>query len=505
MKNRLEKIYNIEHPHNNKIDFSKLKVGLKVLDDAVIIENNFSKANKNFGDKKYILNAISKGDLDLLRDISCFYEKTSGIYNRLIKHLSNFYRYDWILTPYNNSQKKENEEKILNTFYKILFYLDNSSIKKFFNDAAKKVVKNGAYYGYRIESKNGFVVQELNPKYCRSLYSINNRPVVEFQMKFFDDTYKNEELRYRILKNYPADFLEGYKKYQAGKLPPQTPNDTPGWFLLNTNNAFKFSITDNDQPLFISVIPHIIDLDEAQELDRKKMAQKLLKILIQKLPMDKNGDTIFDSDEVRELHNQAVHMLGKAIGVDILTTYADVEVANVSDPTGVTSVDELEKIERAVYNESGTAQNLFNTDGNLALEKSLLDDEASLVNLILQFEIFLNDAIQNFNKRKDYSFRINILPTTVYNYKELSKLYKEQATMGYSKMLPQVALGLSQSMILATAVFENQVLNLSSVLIPLLSSNTMSSADLTEKSVGRQEKPDDQKSEKTLANEESLS
>jgi hypothetical protein len=30
----------------------------------------------------------------------------------------------------------------------------------------------------------------------------------------------------------------------------------------------------------VSVIPHIIDLDAAQELDRKKMAQKLLKIII---------------------------------------------------------------------------------------------------------------------------------------------------------------------------------------------------------------------------------
>jgi hypothetical protein len=34
----------------------------------------------------------------------------------------------------------------------------------------------------------------------------------------------------------------------------------------------------------------------AQDLDRKKMAQKLLKIIIQKLPLDKNGDLIFDPD-----------------------------------------------------------------------------------------------------------------------------------------------------------------------------------------------------------------
>ena len=45
-----------------------------------------------------------------------------------------------------------------------------------------------------------------------------------------------------------------------------------------------------DFPAFISVIPAIIDLDNAKEIDRKKMAQELLKIIIQKMPVDKNGD-----------------------------------------------------------------------------------------------------------------------------------------------------------------------------------------------------------------------
>jgi len=76
-------------------------------------------------------------------------------------------------------------------------------------------------------------------------------------------------------------------------------------------------------------------------------------------------------------------MLGKAIGVDVLTTFAEVDVADLADKSTVTSVDELEKVERTVYNESGTAQNLFNTDGNIALEKSILNDEAAMYALLL--------------------------------------------------------------------------------------------------------------------------
>ena len=71
-----------------------------------------------------------------------------------------------------------------------------------------------------------------------------------------------------------------------------------------------------------------------------------------------------------------------------------------------------------------------------------------------------------------------MLETTQYNYKELAKMYKEQVQMGYSKMLPQIALGHSQSFILNTAYFENEVMKLSEIMIPPLMSSTMKMEDL---------------------------
>jgi len=94
----------------------------------------------------------------------------------------------------------------------------------------------------------------------------------------------------------------------------------------------------------MGVIPYIIDLDAAQDLDRKRMAQKLLKIIIQKMPIDKNGDLVFDIDEAQALHNNAVKMLGKAIGIDVLTTFAEVDVADMADKGNQSNLDELEKV-----------------------------------------------------------------------------------------------------------------------------------------------------------------
>ena len=506
-------------------DFAKIKVGAKTLDDAVISLGELKKINPRLADKKEVLRAMHMGDLETMREISNFFFKTSGIYSRLCKYMANLYRYDWMITPFVNSDSVK-PEKITEGFYKALTYLDNFEIKRFCGDVALKVLRHGAYYGYLIPQADKMVVQELAPNYCRSRFSVNNRPAVEFNMKFFDDYFRDTTQRMKVLNLFPKEFKKGYVLYKEGKLKPDFAGDTSGWYLLDPKSSIKFNLNGEDYPALISVIPALIDLDEAQALDRKKMQQKLLKIIIQKMPVDKNGDLIFDVDEARELHNNAVKMLGKAIGIDVLTTFADVDVADMADKNTTTSVDELEKVERTVYNEAGVSQMQFNTDGNIALEKSILNDEASMYNLLLQFESFINDLLAPYNKApKKLVYKAQLLTTTIYNYKEMAKLYKEQTQMGYSKMLPQIALGQSQSSILANAYFENDILDLLNVFIPPLMSSTMNAEALNggekkddksknpsgkqkapgeESQAGRKEKADDEKSEKTIANREAM-
>ena len=267
------------------------------MDDAIINLGSFKKVNPNFSDKQTILTAIDKNDLKQMRQISDFFFKTSGIYSRLCKYMAYLYRYDWILTPYIYTEKEKDLQKVKDTFNKTLSYIDNFNVKKNFGEIALKVIKEGCFYGYLIDQGDTAVIQELSPDYCRSRFKVDGRAVVEFNMKFFNDFFKDAEQRLRILNIFPPEFKKGYELFLDGKLPPTFQGDSAGWYLLDTNSAFKINLNGEDQPLFISVIPAILDLDAAQELDRKKMAQKLLKIIIQKMPLDKNGDLVFDIDE----------------------------------------------------------------------------------------------------------------------------------------------------------------------------------------------------------------
>lgn len=500
-------------------EFAKLRVGSQVLDDATLDLGSLKKVNRTLTDKDQIISAINNRDSSFLREVSNFFYETSGIYGRLVRYLAYLYRYDWMLVPYVNSDSMKTD-KVLSEFSKGLDYLDNLEAKTLFGDIALKVVKNGAYYGYAVENESRTVIQELPVEYCRSRYFINGKPLVEFNIKFFDDKFSNAQQKMNVLKSFPKEFARGYIAYKEGRLKVD-PGETGAWVVLDTTYTCKFCLNGSELPVLAAVIPAIIDLDEAQELDKKKMLQDLLKIVIQKMPLDKNGELIFDIDEARDLHNNAVAMLSKAIGVDVLTSFADISVETLSDKNSTASKDDLQKVERAVYNEAGISQMLFATDGNLALEKSVANDEASMYNLLLQFERFMNDLLDiSHNKNpKKLRLKVSMLTTTIYNYKDIAKLYKEQATLGYSKLLPQIALGQSQSSILATAYFENEILKLADLMIPLQSSNTQSgkaeeASATTSKNVakaegestsGRPEKTDDQKSEKTIQNKESMS
>ena len=512
-------------------EYGKIKVGVKTLEDAVINLGSYKKLWRKYGetarfyDKFEILRAIAEKDYHKIRVISDFFYRTNGIYQRIVNYYATMYRWDWYTIPtiFDDTilENDTKSKKVINEFFKALDYLDNTHIKKICGDITLKIIKYGVWYGYVIEGENGILFQDLPVDYCRSRYSVNNLPVVEFNMAYFDEHFHDINYRMKVLKMFPKDIQKGYLLYKERRLQPDFDGDTSGWYALDPGAGIKFSLAGaGELPLFINVIPHLLDLDAAQDLDHKKQMQDLLKVIVQKLPIDKNGDLIFDVDEALEIHNNAVAMLQHAVGTDIITTFADVDSIDLSDSTNVDN-DDLEREERSVYNAAGVPKNLFNSDGNIALTSSILQDEGVMRDLKLQFEILFDTIIQRrIKNKKKYTFRFYILDTTQYNYKELSKMYKEQIQIGFGKMFAQIALGHSQNSIMSTAYFENDILGLSEIMIPPMMSSTIGSEDIqnlgkknktqtsqtqttSEGQAGRPAKEDTEISDKTIANRES--
>lgn len=516
-------------------DYGKIKIQNKTIEDAVLRAGNFSRFTpKGYGyTREDVYSAMATRDKPKLRAISNYFYDTSGIYQKVCDYFAYMYRFDWYVVP-EILDESVKEEKVLKDLNNLLNFLDNSRIKMQCGKMALRAIVDGVYYGYLVKSSNGIVIQDLPANYCRCIYNSGAVPAVQFNMRYFDDMFRDSNYRLKVLKMFPEEFRKGYILYKQHKLEQDDINASlgydgilgrerwgdirlseDGWYQLEVGSAIRFAINENECPILVRAIPSIMDLDGSVGIDKQKQMQQLQKLLIQQLPLDKNFDLVFDLEEAKDIHENAIEMVGNTVGLDVLTTFTDVEVEDMSDSSASQSNNTLERMTKLVYDNMGVASNLFNSTNSLALERSILNDESSIRNLLYQFVVFYDTVTQSIgaNKRK-YAFRFYMLETTQYNYKELSKMYKEHVQIGYSKMLPQIALGHSQSSIIHTAHFENEVLHLSEIMIPPLMSSTMNAEALAQVktggkttnengNTGRPEKADNEKSEKTVANQES--
>jgi ubiquinone/menaquinone biosynthesis C-methylase UbiE len=145
--------YNLE---DESVDYAKMRVGLKTMDDISVNLGSYKKINSHYGDKKFVLNAIYKHDYKTLREISNYFYESSGIYYKLCRYLAYLYRYDWYVTPYIVEGKSSN--KILNDFSKVLLYLDKSDVKRVCGNLALDIVKEAVSYGLIVDFGDKFGV-----------------------------------------------------------------------------------------------------------------------------------------------------------------------------------------------------------------------------------------------------------------------------------------------------------------------------------------------------------
>ena len=95
------------------LDYSKVKIGAKRLEDAIIKLGTLKRTHPEYTNKEVVLSAIRDGDIDKMREISRFFYKVSGIYPRLCRHMAFLYKYDWTVDCHIADKKKVQQNFII--------------------------------------------------------------------------------------------------------------------------------------------------------------------------------------------------------------------------------------------------------------------------------------------------------------------------------------------------------------------------------------------------------
>ena len=154
-----------------------------------------------------------------------------------------------------------------------------------------------------------------------------------------------------------------------------------------------------------------------------------------------------------------------------------------------------------IYSEAGVSGQLFAATGNMSVETSIKNDMALMMVLANKFSTFITSILNKNFSNGSINFKYKIMPITYYNESQYITDSFKLAQSGYSFILPALAQGITQRDLLNIKEVENNIMELHQVLIPLQSAYTQSSSS---EGPGRPSLPDDQKSEKTIANEKAL-
>ncbi len=242
------------------------------------------------------------------------------------------------------------------------------------------------------------------------------------------------------------------------------------------------------------------------------------------MPIGSNGELVFQLDEVADIHASVANMLQDVDTVDVLTTFGDTNLESLQESTSASqSSDRIEKYKKNAWDALGRGEILFSATNSSSLAYSIKKDETLMSAYLNIYESWIKFLINDRFSRKNLTFDFQILPLTVFNRQDLQQNYFRGAQYGYSKMFAGVAMGIKQMDQLSLMNFENEFLEMSTKMIPLQSSYTTSGNVIAneEKTTtkqtttvtgganldntgGRPELPDEQKSEKTQANIQSM-
>lgn len=501
-----------------KLDFTNFKLQVKRTSRAPINERAYGSrwgykngyAVRQDFTLEEINEIIRSGDIEDMRNLSLYTYRTNGEYRNNVDLLANLPLYDTVVVPVMDGGGSK--KQIINSFDNACKFVEKLDVPNTFSHISKEWIKVGIYNGILREDGNDVVIQDLPLAYCRTRFKdFNNLNILEFNLHYFN-TIHDEVYREEVIASFPEAVQQAWRDYGNKLL-------LDPWIMIPAvDGGVCFTFADDQTPLLLASIPELKKLQDAVTREEKRDENELYKLLIQKMPVDKDGELVFQLDEVAEIHASVANMLNEIDTVDVLTTFGDTELESLQDTTAASqSNDRMEKYRKNAFDALGRSSIIFNADGSSTLAYSIKKDEALMISYLNQYETWIKFHLNDKFSRTGLSFDFEILPITVFNRQDLQQAYFRGAQYGYSKMFAGVAMGIKQRDQISLMTFENDFLKMSEKMIPLQSSYTTPGGQENNKSSGekvvkvsggndldnkggRPELPDEQKSEKTQAN-----
>ena len=404
-----------------------------------------------------------------------------SLYRRMLKYLSTLMFNQYMITPLTND-KKVPKKKLMNDYNAALRALDEDlTVETLTSRLLLDLLIEGETFYFLEEYKKGASVYykpiKLPADYCKIIGTAGTPAINIFAVDLtFIDTVmtdliaKNILTREEILKQYPRELRNAYLNFKHKK--------GNQWYVVPAENSMAFA-TEDGRPPFAYLVKTLARIDKFEGLRDDYIATNLTKLLVQIIDIDKEGNPEVDLEMAAEFHKNLRGIAEKKANVDALTTLAkEVNVLTLGE-TGDASknYEFLQTYYDQFFDDAGLSAEMFNSTTSGAMEYSEIKDEAFMNDLRRQVEVWFNYFLNTICRKKivkNTNFVFSYLGTSYKNREKMIDSYLKGAQYGFSKLAPQIAMGVKQRYIESLVYFENEVLDLDTKLVPLQSSHTTS-------------------------------
>lgn len=417
--------------------------------------------------KRYLKNPENKGSQKGLRKASRFLYHNSTLYKKLVDYIGTMLTLDYFIEPYGNeSVNKIDKNRFRKDYHRVVNVTEAMSIKQEYGKALHITSLDGVFYGYIHRGEDSFFLQKLDPDFCEITGIDDGCYTFAFNFAYFF-SYPER------IETYPIEFKRkftqlteqiGDKKKSSTYWLDLDPNNTE-CFLSNTVGMFPI-------PPVIQIFDSILDISEFKDIDKIDKEMDVYKLIHQKIPFGGEIDDYLLNLDKAEFYDE---LLSEVVPENIGKITSPMDIKEISFQRESVDKNKVAEATKQMWSDVGISHLLFAGEStSIGLEASLTADESPLFELLRQVERSINRQIKLMKSTK-YKFRTVFLNITQFNKEKMQKKYMESASLGYSKLEFNAALGNSPSHVVNMTFLENEILGLNDSLIPLKSTHTASS------------------------------
>ena len=409
---------------------------------------------------------------NMLITISRYLMNTSQFYMRLNNYFSKMGLFNYSVDVYDVKESEINSEdkikRMNDVFLSVCNEFEKMGLKHELLKIMSTLVVEDVFYGLIFEDSTDFFIAKVNPSICR---------ICQLQDGVYNYKMSLSGINPIEIGSYPDHVKQAYLDWKEGK------GYYDGWYIPPADLQVCFKLNESSLyplPLLLGLTKDVLDLDVYKQLKLQKARVDNYKAIVIEIPIDEDAvDKPLLTDETLAVFAE----MNKAnMPEDVGLLHAPGKATAVSFKDNTNNTNNLSDAITNMYDNAGVSHELFNSGSSgTAFKLAIENDAAFIYAFYRQCERYFNRFIKlrKYNKPQ-YKFALRIQDSTVFNRFDVSDAYLKAAQNGIPcKMDYGVSLGKSPSRILGSLFLENNVLALHTKFIPLSTSYTSTSEDIS--------------------------